>query len=187
MRSNKNNTEKTLINWVKKGDFSQTFCSGAELIKQVVYKNVTHEPHAEISICGYIGGGITIFFCSKQLINALLDKCKEAKLFVEDDFCARDLGLTSIEANSASKQDKALLAQFLHCIDSVILLGKEVKREIFNTLNLDYIADEKSFYENLEKLIDEDKLEQATKIAQSDDDDVLWKLGQCCENKQKIF
>jgi tetratricopeptide (TPR) repeat protein len=175
------------ITWVKKGDFSRAFNSGGELIRQVEYKNVTNEPRVKVFIGGYYSGSRRVIFRSKELIDGFLNKCKEAKLFVEDDFCARNLGSTDVTVDSTSKQDKKQLAQFINCIDSVIPLGKDIKKEIFNTLNLDQISDEKSFYDELEKLIDDGNVEEVIKKAKSvDDDHVFWKLGLYCEEKQKF-
>src|SRR5207249_2677166 len=80
--------------------------------------------------------------------------------------------------------EKKLLAKFFQTLDSIISLGKELKTDIFKSLEIPLYD---FSYEDLEKLITVNKHEEALQKAKSvDDDDYIWRLGQFCQNNNKI-
>jgi hypothetical protein len=170
----------------KRGNFSNTFNSGADLIRSVEYVDSEHQE--TIFIGGYRGtDSVQIAFSTKNrdLLVDLIAKFRALNLEVsnlDSEFLIIDLGTIRI-----STENKESLSKFLDTIDEMNPIGKEVKKEIYDTLGLKQISDFDEFVEELKGMINESRLEEALEKALSvENEDILYVVGNYCESISRL-
>lgn len=166
---------------LKRGDYSRIFNAGDSLLNQEVSYVDVDMPIGEqdsIGLYGYRDGSV-------QIVFSMTDEGLQARL----EQRSRDIRLPVSSGSirpfdlSIYTKDKELLAKFLDIIDEMRPIGKEVKKEIFNTLELNRISDRDGFFAELKKMIDEANLDGALNKAFSvEDEDILHILGEYCES-----
>lgn len=179
---NDNNQPK----WIKKYDFSKPWHERGtgSLSRRVDYEC------GELNL--FIGGYdltniiiINLYLKDTDTLNKIKAECDQSKLpSIQYQIRIYTPSIISINTHSSNKDT---LATFIKILDKHIHLGKKVKDEIFEALKIKKIADEKSFYTELQELVDISKFDEALNKAQTvEDDDAIWKLGQYCQSAQKL-
>lgn len=170
-----NTSNQKTGNWDREGDFSSIYDSGSSLNRCVTYRNTNG---TELTLCGYKNSDLRIRLTIPE--NGSLTRLMEK--FKKEGFTVIKL----IDSFSFTSDDRKKIANFLNSLDSNISISS-IKKEIFVTLNLNQILDQTEFFKELIKLLEENNVDGAVKMAKSfENDDVLYRLGQYCEEQNKF-